>query len=237
MITETSEASTAKPDLCRVYDLGLVEYTKAQQLQDKLVQERFLHNIPDVLLFLQHPPVLTIGASGGEQHITVSRDTLVKQGITVLPADRGGNITCHGPGQLVGYPIFNLSNKGRDLHQYMRNLEEIIITTLHDFSIPAHRVPGYTGVWVGEEKICAMGIKVTHWITKHGFAININNDLEHFSFIHPCGIADRGITSMSQLLGHQVMIEEVKARISHHFSVIFNLNVRQGSAEQLTYAY
>ena len=190
-----------------------------------------------MVLFLQHPPVLTIGASGGEDNIIAARDTLAENGITIYHTDRGGDITCHGPGQLVGYPIFDLKTKGKDLHQYVRNLEEVIIRTLEGFSIQARRISGYTGIWVGQEKIGAIGIKVSRWITKHGFALNINNDMHHFSFIYPCGIADRGVTSMSQLLGRPVMINEVMPHMVGQFAEVFNLTIKQQPAEELAGRY
>ena len=230
----TKEQFATKPSFCWAYSLGLVEYNEALRLQDELLRDRFTGNVPDVILLLQHPPVLTIGASEGKQNITVSKDTLANEGIEVLHTDRGGNITYHGPGQLVGYPIFDLKTRGRDIHQYVRNLEEVIIRTLCDFSITGHRNSKYPGVWVGREKICAIGIRVaSRWCTKHGFALNVNNDLKYFSYIYPCGITDMGVTSMSQLLGHELRIEDVISSILRHFSLVFNVTIQQRTVEQL----
>ena len=169
--------------LCHAHNIGLVDYAETAQLQEKLMRLRLEGKISDVILFLQHHPVLTIGASGGKENIIASRDALALQGVTIVHTDRGGNITYHGPGQLVGYLIFDLKTRGSDLHQYMRNMEEIIIRTLSDFNIAAGRDPKYPGVWVEQEKICAVGVRVRRWVTKHGFALNINNDAEFGSIL------------------------------------------------------
>lgn len=223
---------TSKVELCQAYDLGLIEYNRAIQLQGQLVKARCASEIPDTILFLQHPPVLTMGASGGEENIVVTKDVLVNGGVAIVHTDRGGNITHHGPGQLVGYPIFDLNTKGKDFHQYVRNLEEVIIRTLRDYSIAAHRDRKNPGVWVGEEKICALGIRVTRWVTKHGFALNINNELKYFSYIHPCGLTN-GVTSMSRLLGHEVRIEDVMLCIIKHCSQVFNMAIELKSPKHL----
>ena len=220
-------------ELCRTYNLGIVEYDEALRLQEQLVKARLAGDLSDTILFLQHPPVLTIGAARGEQNIIASKDLLANEGVTIYHTDRGGDITYHGPGQLVGYLIFNLETKGRDLHQYVRNLEEVIIRTLRDYCITAHRDPKYPGVWVGDEKICALGIRFTRWVTKHGFALNINNELQYFSYIHPCGITDRGVTSMSLLLEHELIIEDVISCIIKHSSQVFNMVIQQESSGQL----
>jgi lipoate-protein ligase B len=233
MNTETIQHLITKSEPCLIYNLGLVEYARALKLQDEIVKERIAYGGSDVVLLLQHPPVLTIGASGGERNIIVPRDTLAEHGISICRTDRGGNITYHGPGQLVVYPILDLKTRGKDLHRYVRNLEEVVIRTLSDFSLQAHRISGYAGVWVGQAEVCAIGIKVTRWITKHGLAININNDMRYFSFIHPCGIPDKEVTSMSRLLGHQVAIGDVTPHIVSHFSEVFNLTVKQQPAEEI----
>ena len=234
MNTEIKEQFSSKQDSCWAYSLGVVGYNEALQLQDKLLRDRLTGNVPDVILFLQHPPVLTIGVSEGEQNINVSKDTLANEGIEVLRTDRGGNITYHGPGQLVGYPILDLGTKGRDIHRYVRNLEEVIIRSLGDFSITGCRNSKYPGVWVGREKICAIGIRVaSRWCTKHGFALNVNNDLKYFSYIYPCGITDMGVTSMSQLLGHELRIEDVISSILRHLSQVFNVVIQRRPIERL----
>ena len=224
---------TSKANLCRAYDLGLIGYEKALQWQGQLVKARLANTLPDTILFLQHPPVLTIGVSGGEENIVVSKDVLANDGVALVHTDRGGNITCHEPGQLVGYPIFNLNTKGKDLHQYVRNLEEVIIRTLCDYSIFAHRNSKHPGVWVGEGNICALGIRVTKWVTKHGFALNINNELKCFSYVHPCGVINGSVTSMSRLLNHRLMIEDVILCIIKHCSEVFNITIELESPEHL----
>jgi len=223
---------TSKVELCQAYDLGLIEYNRAIRLQGQLVKARCASKLPDTILFLQHPPVLTMGASGGEENIVVTKDVLVNGGVAIVHTDRGGNITHHGPGQLVGYPIFDLNTKGKDIHQYVRHLEEVIIRTLRDYSIAAHRDHKNPGVWVGEEKICALGIRTTRWVTKHGFALNINNELKYFSYIHPCGLTN-GVTSMSRLLGHEVRIEDVVLSIIKHCSQVFNMAIELKSPKHL----
>jgi lipoate-protein ligase B len=221
----TSSKAACKVRGCLVFNLGMVDFTEASQLQSELIEQRIAGKIADVILFLQHPPVITVGAFGGEQNIMVPRDVLEKEGISVTHTDRGGDVTYHGPGQLVVYPILDLKTRGRDLHQYVHDLEEVIISTLNDYSLKAHRDPDYPGIWVGQEKICAMGIRVIHWVTKHGFALNINNDLTPFSYINPCGITGRGVTSMKQLLGRELEIDDVTNGIIRRFSAIFGMKV------------
>ncbi len=227
----------SRATLCRTYDLGIVEYAKSLQLQNNLVSARIAGEIPDIMLLLQHLSVLTIGASGKEDGIIVSRDLLNDEEISIFSTDRGGGVTYHGPGQLMGYLIFNLQTRGKDIHQFLRNLEEVIIRTLEAFSIPAHTDPQYPGVWVGQDKICALGMRVTRWVTKHGLALNVNTNLRHFSFIIPCGITDRQVTSMSQLLGHDIALEDVTSCILEQCADVFSIDIKQGSAEELNGYY
>jgi len=231
MVNYAESISRLNP--CQAYNLGVIEYEKALQLQNNLVSARIAGDIPDIALLLQHPPVLTIGTSGNEQNILTSRDCLASEGISVIHADRGGDVTYHGPGQLVGYLIFDLKRKGTGLHQYVRHLEEAIIRTLDRFSITAHRDPHYPGVWVGHAKICALGIRVSRWVTKHGFALNVNTDLKHFASIIPCGIAGRRVTSMSQVLGHDIALEEVASCLCEQCARVFHITIRQKPAEEL----
>jgi len=227
----------SRATLCRTYDLGIVEYDKSLQLQNNLVSARIAGEIPDMILLLQHFSVLTIGACGKEEDITVSRDLLGDEEISIFRTDRGGGVTYHGPGQLVGYLIFDLQNKGKDIHQFVRNLEEVIIRTLDAFSIPAYVDPQYPGVWVGQDKICALGIRVTRWVTKHGFALNVNTDLRYFTFIVPCGITGRQVTSMSQLLGHDIALEDVTSCILEQCAEVFSIDIKQGSMEEFNSYY
>ena len=212
-----------------VHQLGIVEYDRAYHFQQKLLKQRIEGEIEDTLLILEHPPTLTFVKSDDLENLLISRDELQKRGVALFPTDRGGNITWHGPGQLVGYPIMNLQERDRDIHKFIFDLQEVIIRALNDFSIEAFRDERHVGVWVGEEKIAAIGIKVTSWVTKHGFALNVNNDLEHFSLINPCGIMDKGVTSMARILGRDVPMETVVERILSHFSSVFGTLVEMES--------
>lgn len=204
--------------------LGSIEYASAWQLQRELVQQRRDGTIPDTLLLLEHrPPVITLGRASRGEHLLASPEQLDRMGIQLVESDRGGDITYHGPGQLVGYPILDLRAHGKDVHLYLRNLEEVIITALTRFGIFAHRKEGLTGVWVGEEKIAAIGVKVSHWITMHGFALNVCPDLSHFELIVPCGIRDRGVTSLQKLLQQEVTLHAVIPSVAEAFARVFNL--------------
>ncbi|MBI4285565.1 MAG: lipoyl(octanoyl) transferase LipB [Chloroflexi bacterium] len=214
-------------DICHVHNLGLIEYGRAVRLQDALVAARSEGTMPDTMLILEHLAVITTGTAGGEENIAVAKETLLREGIALAHTDRGGNATCHEPGQLVGYPILDLQSRGRDIHQYVRELEETIICTLADFGIPSYRDPRYPGVWTSGKKICALGIRVKHWVTKHGFALNVNNDMRAFAFVRACGIAGCQVTSMSQELGREVTIEEVIPCFLRHFGQVFQVSTRQ----------
>ncbi len=214
--------------VCVVYDLGLVDYHKGLLLQEKLLSSRKSGAISDVLLLLQHPSVFTMGRSGIAENIVVSRETLVKEGISVFHTNRGGDVTYHGPGQLVGYPILNLRENGLTVHQYVWDLEEVVIRTLADFGIGGQRVSGRRGVWVGEEKVCALGLRVSGEVSMHGFAVNVNTNLKYFTYIIPCGITGVSITSVSKLLGHEVEIGEIQGNLLRHFSQIFKLTLEYG---------
>jgi lipoyl(octanoyl) transferase len=209
-----------------VRHLGIVPYADALALQRSLVEERRAGGIPDTLLLVEHPHVLTLGVrgDGGRGHILATADSLASRGIEVFETGRGGDITYHGPGQLVGYPIIDLNPDRRDVHRYVRDLEEVLIRTAADFGVNAGRVGGLTGVWVGNEKLAAIGVRIGRWITSHGFALNVTTDLEHFNLIVPCGISDRGVTSLSRLLGRPVAMAEVEIRVIEHFSKVFDLS-------------
>jgi lipoate-protein ligase B len=206
-----------------VYCLGLVDYGFAYRLQDALVQKRISGEVPDMLLLLEHPPTLTLAKDNDDKNILVSDSVLQQKRVAVLKTDRGGAITWHGPGQIVGYPILDLGEHGKDIHLYVKNLESVIIETLAAFSISAARDPRYVGVWVGKEKICAIGVKVRKWVTKHGFALNINSDLSHFDLIHPCGITDRGVTSMKKLMDREISLPQVSRILIERFCSVFNM--------------
>lgn len=194
-------------------------------MQQRLHKARVQGEIPDTLILLEHPPVITLGKGWHASNLLFPEAEYARRGIEVYPTDRGGDVTYHAPGQLVGYPIFNLCEHGRDLHRYLRNLEEALIRTLHHFNLEGRREPEYTGVWVGKEKIAAIGIKASRWVTTHGFALNVNTDLTPFRWIIPCGIQEKGVTSMQQLLGHPVPMEQVIQTVTERFSEVFQLRL------------
>lgn len=208
-------------------ELGTEEYGEILTLQQELSQARRNGIIPDIVIFLEHHPCFTIGRRGGFDHILVSRAFLEEQGIRVYETDRGGDITYHGPGQLVCYPILDLTGFERDVHLYARRMEETLIRTLNTFGIVAGRKKEYPGVWVESAKIAAEGIAVQHWVTMHGVALNISPDLNHFSYIVPCGISvsTLGVTSMEKILGHTVDFTQVKQEMSHQLSEVMDLEL------------
>jgi lipoyl(octanoyl) transferase len=201
-----------------------VPYADALALQRSLVADRQAGRIGDLLILLEHPHVLTLGVrgDGGRAHIVAPREVLAERGVDVYETGRGGDITYHGPGQVVGYPIVDLKPDRCDVHRYVRDLEDVLIRTAADYGIEARRVSGLTGVWVGEEKLAAIGVRIARWVTSHGFAFNVSTDLEYFRLIVPCGIADRGVTSLSRLLGRTIDMREVEDRIVTHFAEVFD---------------
>lgn len=207
--------------------LGRVGYQAGLDLQVALVEDRRAGRIGDTLLLLEHPPVITLGVKTrhGERHIIASEDELLLQGVTVFDTSRGGDVTYHGPGQLVGYPIFDLKPDRCDVHKYVRDLEEVLILALQQFGIEGVRVKGLSGVWVGppgqERKVAAIGVRISRWITSHGFALNVATDLRHFQLIVPCGIADRGVTSVEGELGRSVPMIEIEEAVRRGFEAVF----------------
>jgi lipoyl(octanoyl) transferase len=203
--------------------LGLMPYAEALALQRSLVEERRADRVGDLLLLVEHPHVLTLGVrgDGGRSHILAAPPSLSALGVEVHETGRGGDITYHGPGQVVGYPILDLRPDRCDVHRYVRDLEEVLIRAAADYGIRAGRVDGLTGVWVGREKLAAIGVRIARWVTSHGFAFNVSTDLSYFGLIVPCGIADRGVTSLSRLLGRSVSSSEVEDRIAERFSEVF----------------
>ena len=206
--------------------LGLVDYASALELQREKVAQRKAGAIPDTLLLLEHPHVYTLGRNARPENMLVSAEWLASRGAQVFHTDRGGDVTYHGPGQLVGYPILDLTQHRRDISWYMRSLEEVFIRTAHDFGIEAGRSPGAAGVWVGNDKLVAMGVHLSRWVTSHGFALNVNTDLRYFEWIVPCGLRGKGVTSLAKLLGRPVEMEEVTERVVEHFGTVFGLEVR-----------
>jgi lipoyl(octanoyl) transferase len=207
----------------QVRRLGLVAYADALALQRGLVEDRRAGRIPDTLLLLEHPPVITVGVrgDGGRSHILATPDRLAELGIEVHETGRGGDVTYHGPGQIVGYPILDLKPDRCDVHRYVRDVEEVMIRACSDYGIEAGRIPGLTGTWVGAEKIGAIGIRISRWITSHGFAFNVTPNLDHFGLIVPCGIGDRGVTSLARLTGTNVQIREVEEVLIARFKDVF----------------
>ncbi len=207
--------------------LGVVRYREALALQQRLVEERRVDRVPDVLLLLEHPPVITLGVrgDGGRSHIVASDERLAALGVEVSETGRGGDVTYHGPGQIVGYPILDLRPDRCDVHRYVRDMEDVMIRVCADFGIEARRIDGLTGAWVGDRKIGAIGVRISRWITSHGFAFNVNTDLDAFNLIVPCGIADRGVTSLQDLLGRPVSLERVETALAHHVGAVFDRQV------------
>ncbi|MDW8253268.1 MAG: lipoyl(octanoyl) transferase LipB [Chloroflexota bacterium] len=212
---------TVATSALRVVDLGQLEYAAALLHQRALAAERAAGRGEDTLLLVEHPPTITLGRGARREHVLLPESELARRGVALYATDRGGDVTYHGPGQLVGYPILDLAPRGRDLHRYLRDLEQLLIDTLAELGIRGERVHGRTGVWVGERKIAAIGIKVSRWVTSHGFALNVGPDLSGFALIIPCGIRDRGVTSISQELGVTVEIDAVKPLVVRHAERIF----------------
>lgn len=214
-----------------VQRLGRVEYDAAHELQKALVVQRREGVVGDTLLLLEHPPVITLGAKNhvSASHIVASDTQLRDEGVTVHETGRGGDVTYHGPGQLVGYPILDLRPDRCDVHEYIRDIEESIIQTIGVFGIEGRRVSGLSGVWVGEpgreEKIAAIGVRISRWVTSHGFALNVTTNLRHFGLIVPCGIADRGVTSIERVIGRSVPMAEVEDAVIAAFARVFGASV------------
>lgn len=229
-----------------IYDLGLMAYRKAWSLQKKVQkalidQKRAISadqptpsRQNECLLFTEHPHVYTLGKSGNSANLLKGYHELAKIDADYVEIDRGGDITYHGPGQIVGYPILDLDEHFRDIHKYLRYLEEMVIRTCADYDIRAERVDGLTGVWVNDKKICAMGIRCSRWVTMHGFALNVNTDLSYFEHIVPCGITDKKVTSLSECTGNIMDMEGVKKRLISHFTEIFQMEPVQKSGIPLT---
>ena len=215
--------------------LGVVPYADALTMQRALVEERRADRIPDLLLLLQHPPVITLGVKGdgGRSNIIATDERCALLGITVSETGRGGDVTYHGPGQIVGYPILDLRPDRCDVHRYVRDLEEVMIRCCGDHGVTAGRIKGLTGTWIGREKIGAIGVRISRWITSHGFAFNVSTDLDHFKLIVPCGIADHGVTSLERATGRRLSIVDVEDAVVTHFCEVVARDVaetaRQGA--------
>lgn len=206
-----------------ILDLGLIDYADALKLQHELVKKRRLGLIQDSVLAVEHPPVFTIGRGGSRKNLLVGEEYLNRQGIDVIDVDRGGDITAHSPGQLVIYPILDLDKRTRDLHKYLRDLEETAINFLQKYDIEGSRIPDSTGVWAGDKKIASIGIAAKDWVTYHGLSVNINNDTRFFSMINPCGIRDLEVTSVKEILGREIPMNAAKRVLLDEFNRIFRI--------------
>jgi lipoyl(octanoyl) transferase len=225
---------------CWLVDLGLIPYVPACELQRELVEARKANAIPDVLLFCEHSHVITLGRNGKREHLRANDRLLAQMQVEFHATDRGGDITYHGPGQIVGYPILDLADHRRDIRWYVEQLEETMIRASRDFGIEAHRVPGKHGIWIGsanetgaEEKLAALGVHLSRWVTSHGFAYNVSTDLRYFDLIVPCGIQDARATSLERILGGKVESAEAKARLSKHFADVFGYSLTSVSHGEL----
>ncbi len=216
---------------CELRDLGRIGYAEAFDLQKRLVEQRKRGEIPDQLLFVEHPHVITLGRNGRQENLLVSSEALERKGVEFYETNRGGDVTYHGPGQIVGYPIFDLREWKRDVLAYVRGLEQVLIDALAGFGIAAGRVTGATGVWVDGAKIAAIGVHISRWITSHGFALNVTTDLEYFRLIVPCGLT-KPVTSL-RALGCSATRDEVQAALAREFSRHFELEVLQAQLERV----
>jgi len=212
--------------ICVVRQLGRIEYHRAFELQKELLQQRLESQIDDTLLLLQHPPTITVGKSGKLENILASPAQLASAGVSLIFTDRGGDVTYHGPGQIVGYPILDLRERNRDAHQHVHNLEEMLIRTLADYGIKSGRDHNHAGVWVNDMEIAALGLSIRKWITMHGFALNVNTELDHFTLINPCGFTNKTATSIARLLGHEPSLDEVTEHLLAHFAEVFEVELK-----------
>ena len=216
-----------KPPLL-VRRLGRVPYAEGLQIQEQLVAERQAGRIVDVLLLLEHEPVFTMGRNAQAENVLLSREALEAKGFQLFETGRGGDVTYHGPGQVIGYPILELPTERRDVHRYVRDLEEVMIRACADYGITATRIAGKTGAWVGRDKVGAIGVRIARWVTSHGFALNVATDLDPFTMIVPCGIRDHGVTSLARLLGRDVSMDEVEDRVARHLADVMDLEIVAG---------
>jgi lipoyl(octanoyl) transferase len=201
--------------------LGRIRYADGLELQARLVEERKAGTIPDTLLLLEHEPVFTLGRNARRENVLLSEPELRARGFDVFEAGRGGDVTYHGPGQVVGYPILDLAPDRRDVHRYVRDLEEVMIRAAADHGVTVGRISGLTGCWVGDAKLGAIGVRLSRWVTSHGFAFNVDLDLAPFELIVPCGIRTRGVTTLAALLGHPVPVAEADDRLETRFREVF----------------
>lgn len=217
--------------ICQVELPGVVGYAEGLRLQRERVFSRKAGTTADTLLLLEHPPVYTLGRNARRENILVPAKKLRSLGAEVFETDRGGDVTFHGPGQLVGYPILDLKQHRRDLAWYMHSLEEVFIRVAQEFGIESGRIADARGVWIGHDKLVAMGVHVSRWVTSHGFAFNVNTDLRYFDWIVPCGLRDKGVTSLEKILGQPAPMEIVTEHVIHHFGAVFGMEMKRPEAQ------
>jgi lipoyl(octanoyl) transferase len=210
---------------CEARWIGRIDYADGLRAQEEAVDRLRAGEGDEQLFLLEHPHVFTLGRGADGSNILATSDQLKERAIEVFETGRGGDVTYHGPGQLVGYPILNLRPDRMDVHRYVRDIEEVLIRSIAEFGITGARVPGLTGVWVGNEKIAAIGVRIARWITSHGFALNVNTDLDYFRLIVPCGITDKGVTSISRLVGREIDLRNVASRVASNFAYVFEREV------------
>jgi len=247
-MTSADLSASSQQKTCGVMDWGLEPYARVISWQKELVTTRKAGAVPDLLLLGEHSPVITLGRNARRENIRPPLEEIAQRGVELHETDRGGDVTYHGPGQLVGYPILDLGGHRKDVVWYVRSLEEVLIRAARDFGLeakrrqgPAGKRPFYTGVWMGEEKLAAIGVHISRWVTSHGFAFNVTTDLSHFDLIVPCGIADKGVTSLERLLGRQKkqiprsarddsaereLMAAVKAAVVNHFGEVFDRQMK-----------
>ena len=224
-MTNYQQQDSSTHNKIQLLDIGIQKYNVAWNLQKQLFEEVKTNRDKNYLILTEHHPVITLGKSSEKKNIVTNHNILQSKNIDVVEIDRGGDVTFHGPGQIVGYPIFNLNDFKKDIHWYLRSIEEVIIQTLSHFEISAERIKDLTGVWVNNQKICAIGVKVTRWVTMHGFALNVSTELDNFNHIIPCGINDKSVTSMQKITNQDFLMEKVKDKICESFKTVFNVEI------------
>lgn len=214
-------------------DLGRMEYAACTELQRQILEKVVAGELPHTLLIVEHPPVLTLGASFHTENLLFPPEYYAEKGIALHPTERGGDVTYHGPNQLVAYPIFNVAEFGKDLHKWLRDLEESVIVALRAFGLEGERSPVNTGVWIDDKKVCAIGIKIRRWVSMHGIALNCDNDLSPFQTIVPCGIKTHGVTSLSESLGKRVTVAAALPHILHGFEEVFGIELSHTPSSEI----
>ncbi len=223
-MTDTTHTTTTKSQ-ARIFDLGLSDYDKARQLQLQMVDKVIAGEAPDTFIFTSHPPTITIGRGSDVANVLASEEELQRRGVAKYEVERGGDVTFHGPGQQIIYPIVNLELRGRDLHKFLRDLEEVVIGFLKNYDVQGERIAGKTGVWVGGKKICAIGIAVKRWVSYHGLALNLGTDLSYFQLINPCGFAPDSVTSLAEVTGSAADRNRVFYQLSNSIEQVFGVTL------------